>query len=78
VAPSIRFENEGESAVSFRRQVATLFPGNIYSVKNHKIAKISTPTKAREKISTDLESLEFYNFFDVCLTKFKKKQSNFT
>jgi hypothetical protein len=28
-------------------------------VKNHKIAKNSTTTKAREKISTDLESLDF-------------------
>jgi hypothetical protein len=33
--------------------------GNFYLVKNHKIAKNSTTTKAREKISTDLESLEF-------------------
>jgi hypothetical protein len=32
---------------------------NFYLVKNHTIAKISTTTKAREKISTDLESLEF-------------------
>jgi hypothetical protein len=32
-------------------------------------------TKAREKkISTDLESLEFYNFFDACLAKFKNNQ----
>jgi hypothetical protein len=31
-------------------------------------------TKAREKISTCLESLEFYNFFDVYLTKFENYQ----
>jgi hypothetical protein len=31
---------------------------NFYTVKNHKIAKNSTTTKAREK-STALESLEF-------------------
>jgi hypothetical protein len=43
-------------------------------VKNHKIAKNSTNTKAREKISTDLDSLEFYKNFDVCLTKFKNNQ----
>jgi hypothetical protein len=30
-----------------------------YLVKNHKIAKNSTTNKAREKISKDLESLEF-------------------
>jgi hypothetical protein len=28
-------------------------------VRHHKIAKNSTTTKAREKIGTDLESLEF-------------------
>jgi hypothetical protein len=43
-------------------------------VKNHGIAKNSKTTKDREKISTDLESLEFYKFFDVCLTKFKNYQ----
>jgi hypothetical protein len=43
-------------------------------VKNNKIAKNSTTTKAREKISTDLESLESYKIFDVCLTKFKNNQ----
>jgi hypothetical protein len=32
---------------------------NFYLVKNHKTAKKSTITKAREKISTDLESLQF-------------------
>jgi hypothetical protein len=47
---------------------------NLYSVKNHKIAEISTTTKAGEKISTDLESLEFIQFFDVCLTKFINNQ----
>jgi len=33
---------------------------NFYLVKNHKIAKNSTTTKARENISADLESLEFF------------------
>jgi hypothetical protein len=31
----------------------------VYLEKNHKIAKNSTTTKAKEKLSTDLESLEF-------------------
>ncbi len=39
--------------------------------KSHKIVKILKTTKAREKIRTYLESLEFLKFFDVCLTKFK-------
>jgi hypothetical protein len=49
----------GESAASFFRQVAALFPDmfcDFYLVKNHKIVKNSTATKAKEKISTDLES----------------------
>jgi hypothetical protein len=28
-------------------------------------------SKSSKTVSTDLESLEFYKFFDVCLTKFK-------
>jgi hypothetical protein len=50
-----RSSNEGESAASFCRWVAALFPDifcNFYVVKNHKIAKNSTTTKAIEKIST--------------------------
>ena len=46
---------------------------NFYLVKNHKNAKNSAATKAKEKISTDLELL-ILGFFDVCLTKFKNKQ----
>jgi hypothetical protein len=34
-------------------------------VENNKIANNSATTKDREKISTDLESLEFYKSFDV-------------
>jgi hypothetical protein len=48
---------------------------NVYLVKNHKIANSSTTTKATEKISTDLKSLEFKNFFDECLTKIKHSQN---
>jgi hypothetical protein len=44
---------------------------NFYVVKNYKIAKHSTTTKGREKISADLESLEF---FDIGFTKFKNNQ----
>jgi hypothetical protein len=53
---------EGKSAASFCLQVAALVPnmfGNFYFAKNHKIANSSAITEAREKISTDLESLEF-------------------
>ncbi len=53
---------EGKSAASFCRQVAAWVPDvflNFYVVKNHKIAKNSATAKAREKISADLESLEF-------------------
>jgi hypothetical protein len=45
-------DNEGKSAVSFCRQVASWVKDmvrNFYLVKNHKIANNSTTTKAREK-----------------------------
>jgi hypothetical protein len=70
-------QNEGKSAASFCHKVAAVFPDmvcNFYFVKNKKIGKNSTTTKAREKISTDFESLEFSNVFYVCLTKFKNKK----
>jgi hypothetical protein len=44
--------------------VAAWVPGmfcNFYLMKNHKIARNST-AKAKEKINTDLESLEFKKF----------------
>jgi hypothetical protein len=44
---------------------------NFYLVKNHKIANNSATTKLEKKISTYLESLEF---FDVCLTKMENNQ----
>ncbi len=47
---------------------------NFYLLKNHKIGKNSTTTKAREKISTYLESVESYQFFDTRFTKFKNDQ----
>ncbi len=47
---------------------------NFYFAKNHKIAKNSTTIKAREKISADLESLEFYKKLVVCLTIFLNNQ----
>jgi hypothetical protein len=43
---------------------------NFYLAESHKIANNSATTEAREKISTDLESLELKKF-DVCLTKFE-------
>ena len=54
--------NEGKSVASFCCQVAAWFPVmfcNFYLVKNHKIPKNSRTTKAGEKISKDLESLEY-------------------
>jgi hypothetical protein len=57
--------------------VASLVPDmfyNFYLVKNHKIANKSATTEAREKISTDLESLEFWKYFAACLTKFENYQ----
>jgi hypothetical protein len=63
--------NEGKSAASFccqlAAQVLDMFR-NFYLVKNHKNAKNSTTSDVREKISADLESLEFQTFFDVGLT----------
>jgi hypothetical protein len=55
------YTNEGKSAASYCCQVAAWFPYmfcNFYLVKNHEIAKTSTTPKAREKMSTDLESSE--------------------
>jgi hypothetical protein len=63
--------NEGKSAAIFCHQVAAWVPDmfcNFYFVKSHKIADNSATTEAREKISTDLESVEC---FDICLTKFE-------
>jgi len=54
-----------KSAASFCCQVAAWFPGmfcNFYLVKNYKIAKNSTTTKAREKINRDVEFSEYNNF----------------
>jgi hypothetical protein len=58
--------NEEKSAASFSSQVAPLFPDmfcDFYFVKNPEIAKNSTTAKAREKIITDLESLEFFDLY---------------
>jgi hypothetical protein len=57
--------NEGKSAASFRPHLAAWFPDmfcNFYLVKNHKIDKNSTTAKASDKISADLEWLEFHTF----------------
>jgi hypothetical protein len=59
---NILSNNEGKSAASFCRQVAAWLPDkfcNFYLVKNHKIGKNSRIAIAIEKISIDLESLEF-------------------
>jgi hypothetical protein len=41
---------------------------SFYLVKNHKFANNAAITEAREKINTDLESLEFLKNFDAGLT----------
>jgi hypothetical protein len=56
------YPNEEKSAASFCHQVAAWVLDmfcNFYIVKNHKIVNNTTTVKAREKISTYLESLEF-------------------
>jgi len=58
--------NEAKSAASFCRQVAAWAVDmfcDFYLMKNHKIAKNSTTTKAREKLSTDFESLRILEIF---------------
>ncbi len=44
---------------------------NIYSAEHHKMAKNLKTTEAREKFSSDWESLEFYKIFMHVLLKFK-------
>ncbi len=66
---------EGKSAANICYQVAAWFPDmfcNFYLVKN--LEKNSITTLAKEKISTDLNWLEYYKFFDESLTKFKNNQ----
>jgi hypothetical protein len=53
-----------------------MFP-NFYLVKNHIIDKNSRTTNAREKIDTDLDSLEFLAIFWQMFDKIQK-QSNFS
>jgi hypothetical protein len=43
-------------------------------MKIHKIANKSATTEGREKIGTNMESKEFYEHFEVCLTKFIHNQ----
>jgi hypothetical protein len=43
---------------------------NFYLARNHKIANNAATGEAREKISTDLESIELKKK-DICLTKFE-------
>ncbi len=62
--------NKGESAASFYCQVAALVQVCLVTF-NHKISNNSATTETTEKISTDLESFEFWNFFDAFLTEFK-------
>ncbi len=55
-------DNQDKSAARFCYQVAAWDPdifSNFYLMKSHKIANNSANTETREKISTDLKSLEF-------------------
>ncbi len=66
--------NQDKSAARFCHQVAAWVPDmfcNFYSVKSHKIANNSAMTEGKVKMSTDLESLEY---FMMCLTKFENEQ----
>ncbi len=58
------------------RQVATWVPDMFSSFiyLSYKIANNLATTEARENVRTYLESFEFYNHFDVCLTKFENHQ----
>jgi hypothetical protein len=60
--------NYDKSAASFCPALFSDMFCSFYLVKYHKIANNSTMTKATEKMSTYLEFLEFYKFFDACLT----------
>ncbi len=58
----IIISNKGKSVASLCHQVAAWVPDMVckfYFVKSHQIGKNSTTTKAREKISTNLKSLDF-------------------
>jgi hypothetical protein len=55
---NLMIENQLPVSALVTARVPDMFR-NFYFAKNHKIAKNSTTTKAREKISTDLESIEF-------------------
>ncbi len=72
-AVSIRINQLPVSAARWQHWVPHMFC-NVCAVKNHKSAKYSITTGARENISTNLESLEFKNFFYVCLIKFRYNQ----
>ncbi len=62
--------NQDKSAASFCPQAAIWVLNmfcKFYTLKNHKIVKNATTTEAMEKISADLESLEFKKTFNVCM-----------
>jgi hypothetical protein len=48
---------------------------NFYLVKSHKVVNNSATIEAREKINTDLKSLEFQKFLGISLTKFENYQN---
>ncbi len=73
----LRVSNEGKSAASFCHQVAAWFLNmfcNFYLVKNHKIVKNSTSTKAIKNYHRFRILQNFINFLMYCLTKFKSNK----
>jgi len=72
ISLNTRQPNQDKSAAKLWRQLAAWVPDmfwNFYLLKIHNIADNSATTKAREKLSTELESLEFKKILDVCLIK---------
>jgi hypothetical protein len=63
-----------KSVTCFYCHVAARVPDifcSFYFVKKHKIANISTTTAAKQKIITDLESLEFFDEISLNLKPIK-------
>jgi hypothetical protein len=47
---------------------------NFYLAESYKIANNSATAEVREKNKHSLETLDFWKFFHVCLTKFENYQ----
>jgi hypothetical protein len=74
VTASQLLNKQDKSVASFCHRVAAWILDifrNFYIVRNCRSANNSTTAEAREKISAHTESIDFINFFGVCLNKFK-------